>query len=150
NAVFLLRPVTVRAGNPYVEWMPETPPARPENTDERNRPMSQATLDEIYDALPLEAMPLPCPHCGQHTQNLKRYRIYDYLLFLFFGAGWQLATYTACARCMRRIIGLRTALNVVSANFLFPLVFVPHVVQFLRSFAKGHSRSILQILRERA
>jgi hypothetical protein len=94
-----------------------------------------------------DQIPLPCPHCGRPTQSLKRYRVFDYLVFLFVAFSVQTVMHTACPRCMRTSLLLRSALNVVLANFLCPVVLLVHGMEFLATFSKGHSTSVLQILR---
>jgi hypothetical protein len=102
------------------------------------------------ETLRYDLIPLPCPRCGQPTQSLKRYRVFDYLLFLYVFFAYQSVMHTACPRCMRKSLALRTLLNMVLANILAPLVLLVHGFAFLRTFSKGHSASVLKILRGQA
>jgi hypothetical protein len=109
--------------------------------------VSTATVP-VEETLRYDLIPLPCPHCGQATRSLKRYRVFDYLLFLFVAFAYQSVMHTACPRCMRKSLLLRSLVNLVLANFLFPLVALVHGTAFLATFSQGHSHSILKILRE--
>jgi hypothetical protein len=80
------------------------------------------------------------------TQSLKRYRVFDYLVFLFVAFAVRTVMHTACPRCMRTSLLLRSVLNVVLANILCPVVLLVHGIQFLMTFSKGHSASVVEIL----
>jgi hypothetical protein len=80
---------------------------------------------------------------------MKRYRVFDYLCFLFVAFAYQTVMRTCCPRCMRKSLLLRTFLNLPLANILWPLVLIGHGIAFLATFTNGHSKSILQLLNAR-
>jgi hypothetical protein len=108
--------------------------------------VSIATLP-TEEPLRYDLIALPCPCCGQPTQSLKRYRVFDYLVFLFIFVGYQSVMKTACPRCMRKSLLLRSLVNLVLANVLAPIMLLMHGIAFLATFSKGHSTSVLKILR---
>jgi hypothetical protein len=94
-----------------------------------------------------EGAALPCPRCGRGTTSLKRYRMYDFVLFLWVAFSWQTATYAACPPCMRKLLGWRALLNAVPANALWPVVLLLHGALALASYTQGHSRGVVRALR---
>lgn len=92
--------------------------------------------------------PIACPKCGKPTASLKQYVLCNLLVFLYVFAFMRRGTYTACASCMRGIILMRTLINLVPANLLWFIVVAPwHTVQFIRTFADGHSDSVRAMTR---
>lgn len=89
---------------------------------------------------------LPCAHCGGTTDSLKRHRLYRSIVFL--GIAWwaQMADYTACASCMRRILIRRTLVNLPGANLAWPIVAAVHGWHFVASYQHGHSRRVQELL----
>jgi hypothetical protein len=88
-----------------------------------------------------------CPHCHQPSYNIKRLQIWS-IIFLFFAAARQTRTITACAGCMRREIAMNGAINILTANILFPFIILPmSVYQFWRTYEEGHDESILAEIR---
>jgi hypothetical protein len=88
---------------------------------------------------PRQRLGVPCPHCGKLTYSLKQYRVFNVLLFLVVGYYLQTVMHTACPRCMRRSLALRTLVNLPTANLLWPLVVLIHGILLLRSYTSGHS-----------
>ena len=78
---------------------------------------------------------------------MKQYRVWNVVLFLLVMLFSQTVLYTACPRCMRKSLALRTLCNLPTANFLWPLVLLLHGILFLLSYTRGHSRAIIRILR---
>jgi hypothetical protein len=94
-----------------------------------------------------ETWHLSCPRCGEATDSLKRYRVLDYLLFLFVGLAYGASTATACPRCMRRLLLVNTLYNAPLANLLWPVAILPwNLPLFIASYMRGHSQSILELL----
>lgn len=91
---------------------------------------------------------LPCPKCRKLTHSLKRYRVYQFVLFLLIGGGARAATYTMCPSCMRGTLIKLTLINMIPGNLVWLFVVLPlHFVNFCRSFTRGASKSILAELR---
>jgi hypothetical protein len=90
--------------------------------------------------------PLPCPCCGQLTDSLKQYRMYEMVLFVVFATAWRVATHVACPKCMRQKLLVRMLYNLPLANVFWPIVGVWHGVMVLTSLRKGHSRAIRKLL----
>jgi hypothetical protein len=85
---------------------------------------------------------LPCGRCGRMTDRLKRHRLHNWLVFVWFFWWAQTADYTACASCMRAILLQRTLVNIPTANLLWPIVLVRHAVFFTGTFRKGHGARV--------
>jgi hypothetical protein len=100
----------------------------------------RATSQSPYPPGPL----VRCGTCGEATDSIKQYRMFDYLLFLGIFAVWRTVVRTGCPRCIRRDVLGRTLINIVLANLLwFPVVLPWHVIQALRSLRRGHSKNVL-------
>jgi hypothetical protein len=92
---------------------------------------------------------LACPHCGKMTTSLKHYTMVKYLVFLYFFAFWGTQKHTACPICMRKELGLKTLVNLVPANLLWPFLVLPwNAVLFCMTFSDGHSAAIHNALRK--
>ena len=84
-----------------------------------------------------------CPCCGKPSSSIKEFTLVKFMLFLYVAASWQRADITACSSCMRRQIAKFAVINIIPMNLAY-LAFGPiYLVQFLRTFAKGHSSSVL-------
>lgn len=91
---------------------------------------------------------IPCPKCGKPTASLKQYVLCNLFVFLYVFAFMRRGTYTACPSCMRGIIVMRSLINIVPANLLWFVIVAPwHTVQFIRTFADGHSESVRAMMR---
>lgn len=76
-----------------------------------------------------------CPVCHRPSDHLKESRLYDFVLFLvIFGAIARTARYTACPACMRKLIIKKTLINIVPAHIAWPVIFVIHAVQFVKTY----------------
>lgn len=102
------------------------------------------------DARYLEEMPVECPECGKYSDSIKCYRLPDVWVFLFVYLRWATRGEICCPECMRKKILIHgCTYNIVSANFLWPFILLPwSVIQFIRTFSKGHSSEVLDFLRE--
>jgi hypothetical protein len=90
---------------------------------------------------------LPCPECGQNSNSIKRYTYLNWCAFLWFFAYWQRKTMVACPSCMRKELGIRTAINIVLANILWPFIILPwNGILFCMTFSEGHSSSVKAML----
>lgn len=84
-----------------------------------------------------------CPACGVPSPAIKQYVLCNLLVFVFVMAFTRRATYTSCGPCMRRTILERSAINLITAHVLWPIIVLPwHTVQFIRSYSEGHSSGI--------
>lgn len=66
-----------------------------------------------------------CPQCSSPTDSLKQYRYVRWCVFLFAGAIYQAEYLRGCPSCIRRQIWRRCWWNLVPANFLWPILFLP-------------------------
>lgn len=88
------------------------------------------------------ALILPCPSCHLPTDSMKRFKLFQLLIFLIIFAHVRTAVYTSCPGCMRKIILERTFINIIPANLIWPIVFIFNIVYFTITFVPGPSRSI--------
>lgn len=92
-----------------------------------------------------ETILVPCPHCGQLSDSIKRYPVFTTLWFLFIWAQYGETTYTCCPHCMRKFIlseGIFTW-RIISGNFLWLIISLPlSLIELLFSYTRGHSRSV--------
>lgn len=97
----------------------------------------------------MKQIEISCPECGQLSDSIKRYSMFDYFLFLFFAASHRKVTYTCCPSCMRKHIikeGIFTW-KIITANLLWLFLILPwSLILLLFSYTKGHSSSIQKIL----
>lgn len=89
-----------------------------------------------------------CPVCGEPKTNVKRFVLISFALFLLFGASYRTTVNICCSVCMRKSIIRNTFnLNILTANVLWLVVILPcNIVQFIRSYVPGHSRSVIKLL----
>jgi hypothetical protein len=91
----------------------------------------------------LHNTPIVCPHCGQPTHSIKQCQFLG-ILFLFLFAVRQTRTVNACQKCMRGKILEHAAINIVTANILFPFIILPmSIYQVIRINQPGHDEAIL-------
>ncbi len=88
-----------------------------------------------------------CPKCGQPSDSVKCYTMMSFLLFILVGAWWRTKRVVACAPCMRTELLTSSAINLVTANVLSPLVLIWHGVLFAMSYQEGHSSEVYGYLR---
>lgn len=82
---------------------------------------------------------LNCPICRAPSDSIKSYRMMSVLVFLLVGAWWRTKHVVACASCMRGELIKSSAINLITANLLSPLVLLWHTVLFAMTFQAGHS-----------
>ncbi len=87
-----------------------------------------------------------CPRCQKPTDSIKRFGAPDLVVFLFVFAWWRRATYTACPSCMRKTLGEKMAINIIPANLIWPILAIFWGTQIGRTYARGHSQSVLDEL----
>ncbi|WP_394845652.1 hypothetical protein LZC95_52555 [Pendulispora brunnea] len=86
---------------------------------------------------------LPCPVCGQPSNSIKKYTYANWFVFLFVFFYMQRRTGIACPPCTRKELLTRAAVNIVTANFVWPFIVLPwHLVLFCASYSKGHSAGV--------
>lgn len=89
---------------------------------------------------------LPCPHCNKPSPRIKSLRT-GVLAFLGIFAYWRTWTETGCAECVRGTILKWTAINLVTANVMWPIAILPWMtIQLLRTGLAGHSPDVLASL----
>jgi hypothetical protein len=133
----------LRKKHPRFEW-----PAPVNESDAA--PLAAATADELPTA-PVEAATTPqltlldCPVCGSATPQLKRVKLFQWLVFLVVFYWVRTVVYTACPGCMRKALVKRTLLNLVPGNLAWLLIVLPvHGLAFFRSFAAGPSSGLVE------
>jgi len=90
---------------------------------------------------------ITCPKCHRPSDSVKCYRMMGVLVFLLIGAWWQTKRVVACDSCMRSELVISSAINLVTANLLSPLIWLWHGVLFAMTFGKGHSPEVIGFLR---
>jgi hypothetical protein len=100
------------------------------------------TTDDPHDGSG-EAVLLPCPHCHRPSTRIKSLRT-GVLAFLGIFAYWRTWTETGCAECVRGTLLKWSAINLVTANVMWPIAILPWMtVQLLRTGLDGHSPDVL-------
>ena len=95
----------------------------------------------------LRLLVFPCPECRRPSDSIKAYTL-GTILFLLVGAVSWRRREVGCPSCIRGKIALFAAVNLVTANLLWPILILPWAtVQLLRSFTRGHSKAVLDALR---
>lgn len=111
--------------------------------DQLHRVNGVATLRESIKAHPPI---LCCGKCGKETEHLKDSVFFVVVFMYFYNFVYRKYSLT-CPRCTRKTAYQVAAINVILANFLWPLIVLPYcLLQWLRSFRSGHSRSVLNQL----
>ncbi len=109
-------------------------------------PACEKKLDVSSSSSPVGDV-IPCPHCHTQTDSLKYYNM---PIFLFLWVAWVSWSKDeiACPGCMRGKIAGYCALNIVTANILWPFIILPWtIINLLRTLTKGHSSGIQDLLR---
>ncbi len=96
----------------------------------------------------LRALPTQCPECGEKTDSLKCYTLPSVCIFIGIAARFSRKGHVCCPKCMRKKILLHgMTYNIITANLLWLIFILPWmVIQFLRTFTKGHSFEVVDIL----
>jgi hypothetical protein len=93
------------------------------------------------------AQAIVCPCCDRESDSIKSFNM-GILLFIF--VAWLIwpRQEVACPGCIRgKLIGF-LLINIITANILWPFLIVPwSVILLLRSFQKGHSWGVTNMLR---
>ena len=98
-------------------------------------------------SLPFSANGIACPHCNAETDSLKYYNMPIFLFLFVVWMSWS-KDELACPSCMRGKIAGYCALNIVTANILWPFIILPWtIINLLRSFTRGHSNGVQDLLR---
>jgi hypothetical protein len=86
---------------------------------------------------------ITCPDCGEATEHIKRTDVVS-IVFLLAGAIWKTTTVTTCPACMRKRLLKNAAVNVVTANLIWPLLILPATIyQVARTYKSGHDERVL-------
>ena len=80
-----------------------------------------------------------CFECGEQTDSLKNYRVMNVFVFLIIFMVARGIDYQACPSCMRKKITMCAGIQILTAHVVFPIILIFHVVQFCRTFVRGHS-----------
>jgi hypothetical protein len=91
-----------------------------------------------------------CNECKQTKTNIKRYRLFDTIVFVVFAARHESSVYTCCSECMReKIIKKTFNYNIFTAWALWLILMLPwHSFAYLLTYTNGHSRAIRKILKK--
>jgi hypothetical protein len=120
--------------------LPDTLPDPPDPQDNSAGPKTSHA--EVARAA--QTVFIQCPKCGKPSDNIKRYKMADIVVFLLIFAWARRATFTACGGCMRQIIGERMLINLVTANICWPLLAFFWIGKIVSSYSKGHSQGVLE------
>lgn len=89
---------------------------------------------------------LPCPHCRQMTDSMKFVNT-GTLLFLVLAWSVQRVRIAGCPTCCQKSLVKRAAVNTVTANVLWPIIYLPWTIINLRKTVKpGHDPELLKEL----
>ena len=91
---------------------------------------------------------ITCPECGRPTNSMKAYTLPGLTIFLIVAAHMRHRKHVCCPHCMRKKILLHGfTYNIITAHLLWLILIMPwSVINFLRSFTKGHSREVYRML----
>lgn len=88
-----------------------------------------------------------CPKCGEASDSIKCYGMFEHIVFLVFGASARRERVCACPSCMRKYILKKMLIQLFTANLLWPLfVALPLTIKFFCTYTKGHSAEVYQML----
>lgn len=90
---------------------------------------------------------ITCPKCHEPKESIKIYTMMSFLIFILVGAWWRTKRVVACDECMRSELIMSSAINLVTANILSPIVLLWHAVLVAMTFQKGHSPEVHGYLR---
>jgi hypothetical protein len=103
--------------------------------------------EDVAEPLPAEVADKPkrtdnqlkCPECGRLSDRIKSYRM-GLLIFLLLFWVTYMEREAGCPSCIRKKIASYCAINLVTANLIWPLIILPwSLVLLLDSFCAGHS-----------
>ena len=90
---------------------------------------------------------LICPECGRPSNSIKSYVLPHLWIFVWVYIFWQNIQFTCCPHCMRKHILIKSLYHIALANILWPFIILPwSIVQFIRSFSKGHSKRVRDMI----
>ena len=90
---------------------------------------------------------IACPCCSQDSDSIKCFSM-GVLVFLFIAWMWWPKNEIGCPACIRGKIATFILVNFITANILWPFFIVPlSLILLLRSFQKGHSWGVTNLLR---
>ncbi len=102
----------------------------------------------MADEHPAQHVLIPCPQCQQPSDSIKCYRL-GFIVFLFLFAVHQTKNEIGCPSCIRKALATSGAINLITANILWPFIILPwYVILLICSFTKGHSKEVLKLLSE--
>jgi hypothetical protein len=130
------------AGSTRVGVWPQQPD--PQDSSADSKTCSAQVARPVQAAEAVKTVFIQCPKCGKPSENIKRYKMPDIVVFFLIFAWGRRATYTACGGCMRQIIGEKMLINLVTANLAWPLLAFFWIGKFVSSYSKGHSQSVLE------
>ena len=95
-----------------------------------------------------ETVPLECPECGRQSDSIKQYTLPYKWIFLGVVLYHQDIEYTCCPECMRKHIFMRGfTYHILTTHVMWPFFIFPwSMIQLLRSFTKGHSKAIQELI----
>lgn len=91
---------------------------------------------------------IKCPVCSVPTDSLKRYGVMCDVVFIIIAARSRRCAYTACPKCMRRMLLRDTfsPVKILLANLMWILAVLPYsLVLLVATTIPGHSRSVRKI-----
>ena len=89
-----------------------------------------------------------CPECGQSSDSIKQYELPHFWLFIGIYLRYQNVQYICCPHCMRKHILVKGfTYNIITANVFWLFGILPWmIVQFIRSYTRGHSNGVKEII----
>jgi hypothetical protein len=101
------------------------------------------TTNDVSAPTPLM---VTCPECGNASDSIKCYRM-GTLVFLLLGYWARWKNEYGCPNCIRKKLFEFTAINLLTANLIWPLAILPWgIIRLIRSFTRGHSQAVLKII----
>ena len=91
-----------------------------------------------------------CPECGELSDSIKRFKMFDYLIFIGIAGWWREVTYTCCPKCMKKhILHKCFTYNILTANIMWLIMILPmSIIQLIRNSRPGHSKAVKKIIEE--
>ncbi len=82
-----------------------------------------------------------CPECGQAKSNIKRYVLFETVIFILIAVRYKFNVYICCSECMKKNIIKKTFnFNILTAWFLWLILILPwHFIAYLLTYTNGHS-----------
>lgn len=103
--------------------------------------------DKLFSST--DGISVACPECGKMTDSLKLYRLPALWVSLFVYLRYSTKGHVCCPSCMRKKILLHGfTYNIITANIYWPFLILPwSVVNLCRTYSKGHSKEIADMLK---